>query len=285
MTRGAGGRGPGISPLWALPLGVAVGVAGSVVVGVASRSVLLDVLAWWPVWAVVAGLVLIARGRHLGPVKMSGLVPLLVLAGAIFFVTGHVQGWALMPSASGRLIGPEPEFHRANLTATIDGRLEVTGDATFLYEVTPIRWGGEVGIPDALEQTSDGSISITVRPPSTPGLQAFSGWSLRLSPEPLWDLSLGGEIVADLSGLSLARLELTGFGSVVLGSVSRPTGAAIEGLFSIRFPDGSPVRVVGEADVPQDWERLSDGWHSPRPGVGWVVTVEPGSRLVVEAPS
>lgn len=285
MIQGTGGHIPGIPPLWALPIGIAAGVFASVSAGVTSRAVFLDLAAWWPVWAGVVALVLVARGRYLGVVRLSGLVPLLVFALAVSFVTGHVQGWAAMPSASGHLVGPAPDFQRAAVTASIDGRLEVVGDATFLYEVTPIRWGGEVGIPDAIEQTGDGAISVSIRPPDDPGLQAFRGWILRLSPEPVWDLSFEGEITADLSRLSLGGLQLSGTGSVVLGPVGPATGAVVDGLFSIRFPDGAPVRVVGEADVPSGWERLPDGWHSPGPGVGWVVTVEPGSRLVVEGPS
>lgn len=285
MTRGAGGRVPGVPRLWVLPLGVIAGVAASVGAGVTSRSVVLDLLAWWPVWGGVTALMVVARGRYLGLLRLSGLVPLVGFAVSIVFVTGHVQGWEAMPSASGRLIGPVPEFTRASLDASVDGRLEVTGGPGFLYEVTPIRWGGEVGIPDALEQASNGSVVVSLLPPVDPGLQAFAGWHLRLSSEPVWDLTLGGEVMADLSALSLSGVDLVGTGLVTLGPVSRVSGVLVDGSFTIRFPADVPVRVVGEAVVPDGWERLPDGWHSPGPGDGWVVTAAPGSRLVVEAPS
>jgi len=283
MTRGAGGGGRGVPPLWALPLGIAAGVASSVAGGVTSRSVVLDFLAWWPVWAGTAALVVVTRGKYLGRIRVSGLIPMILFGVSITFVIGHVNGWTAMPSSSGRLIGPIPDFEHASLTASLEGRLEVTGDAGFLYEVTPIRWAGIVGIPDALEQSTDGSVVVTLRPPVDPGFQAFSGWHLALSPEPQWKLSLEGEISADLSSLSLSGLELAGAGSVRLGPVSRVTGAEIDGWFSIRFPDDVSVRLVGEAEVPEGWERLPDGWHSPGPGDGWVVTVEPGSTVIIQA--
>jgi hypothetical protein len=126
---------------------------------------------------------------------------------------------------------------------------------------------------------------VTLSPPADPGFQAFAGWNLRLSPEPLWNLSLGGEVTADLSGLGLSGVELGGEGSVDLGPVPRATPVAVSGLFAIRVPSAAPVRVVGEAIVPEAWEQLADGWQSPFDGEGWVITVASGSRVVVEASS
>lgn len=283
MTPGPGGRRPWISPLWSLPLGIAAGVGASVAAGVTSKAVILDLVAWWPVWLGLVAFMVVSRDRYLGRLRLSGLVPLVALAVAVIFVTGHVQGWAAMPSAGGRLIGPEPAFDRASLVADVDGRMMVTGDAAFLYEVYPIRWGGDVGIPDALEQSGDGTIAVTLRAPGDPRFQSFAGWELRVSPGPEWDLTLGGVLDADLSALTLTGLALSGEGRITLGGVERLAAVGVSGDFVLRFVERVPVRVVGEALVPEGWERLSDGWHSPFPGTGWVVTVEDGARLMVEA--
>src|SRR5690606_12373366 len=126
-------RRPGVPVTWALPAGIFLGLLLGVFAGVVSGAVLLDIIAWWPVWFVLGALAWRARGRRLGLVRASGLVPLLASVVAVVFLVAHVQGWPLMPSTSGRLIGPDTPFARAALVAEIDGWLRVDDDARFLY--------------------------------------------------------------------------------------------------------------------------------------------------------
>jgi hypothetical protein len=247
--------------------------------------VVLDLVAWWPVWLLVIAMAWYARDRRLGMVKMAGLVPLLAFGVVMLFLAGHLRGWGLMPSASGRLIGPvATDYEDAALTAAIDGVVSVHGGAGFLYEALPLRWGGEVGVPEAFEEATEESIFVTLRSPADPGLQAFSGWEIRLSTLPSWELTLSGSVRADLSQVHLIDLDVSGSGEVTLGPVSRATEAAVVGGFIVHVPGDVPVRVVGDAAVPDDWQRLDDGWQSPTLGDGWVITAGPGTRVAITGP-
>jgi hypothetical protein len=274
-------RRPGVPVTWALPAGIFLGLLLGVFAGVVSGAVLLDIIAWWPVWFVLGALAWRARGRRLGLVRASGLVPLLASIVAVVFLVAHVQGWPLMPSTSGRLIGPDTPFARAALVAEIDGWLRVDDDARFLYEAFPIRWGGDVNLPVAVEQTVEDSISVNLRPQDGSMFQRYRGWDLSLAAGPLWDLTLRGTVEGDLSALELTRLRLGGAGSVRFGVPPRATDIEVSGAYTLLFPSGAAVHVVGEASVPGDWVQQPDGWSTPDQGPGWVVKVSPGSTVTV----
>lgn len=276
----------GVTRSWILPLGVLTGLISAALGGMLSRSLFLDLVAWWPAWLLVFLLARLAQGRKLGMVRLSGLVPLVGFALVVLFGIGHVQGWPSMASAPGRLIGPEVgDSERAGLIASIDGQLVVDRGATFLYEVTPIRWGGGVGLPDAVEETVDSVVSVTLQIPPDPGLQTFAGWNMRLSSQPVWELELRGDLQADLTGLAISELSLGGRGNVSIPAVQFLTPATVNGSFTVAIPASASVRVVGEAQVPIGWERNDEGWQSPNPGDGWVLTITPGSNVVIITPS
>lgn len=281
MIPGSRERRSGVPALWAIPAGMVGGAVVAALAGVLSRAVLLDVIAWWPIWFVLGAVAYKARGRYLGMVRASGLVPLLGTAAALVFLVAHVQGWALMPSASTRLVGPEPGYARSSLTAQVDGWLRIDGAAQFLYEAFPIRWGGSVALPTAVEQTVEDSITVTLRPDERNTFQAFRGWDVSLSPAPLWEIALGGIVEADLTGLRITDLDLGGGGRVELGQPLRATDIDVRGNFTLVFPASSAVRVVGQATVPPDWTQDSQGWSSPNAGAGWVVRVASGATVVV----
>lgn len=283
MIPGSRERRPGVPALWAIPIGIVGGAIAAASAGVLSRAVYLDLIAWWPVWFVLGAVAYRARGRYLGLVRASGLVPLLGVLAAVVFLVAHLQGWGLMPSASTRLVGPEPEFNRATLVSQIDGWLRVDGDAEFLYEAFPIRWGGSLALPTAVEQTIEDTITVSLRPNERDSFQSFRGWDLSLSSTPLWDLKLAGTVEADLSRLRLTALDLGGGGQVTLGAPLRATDVAVHGNFTLVFPLGVAVRVLGQATVPPGWTQDPDGWSSPVAGAGWVVIVDPGSTVVVGA--
>lgn len=281
MIPAARDRRPGVPALWAIPLGVLFGLALAAGARVISEAVFLDLIAWWPVWFVLGAVAFRVRGRRLGMIRVSGLIPLLGTVASVLFLVAHVQGWAMMPSASSRLVGPEPAFSRAAMVANVDGWLRIDGDAEYLYEAFPIRWGGSVPLPVAVEQTVEDSITVDLRSDDDSMFQSFRGWDLSLAPGPLWHLDLAGTLQADLSPLEMTGVVLAGDGWVVFGRPLRATDISVAGEFNLTFPTGAPVRVIGQASVPAGWTQTPEGWSTPIEGPGWVVTVTPGSTVAV----
>lgn len=283
MTHRAAGASRGIPRIWILPLLVVTGVLAAVVLGFLSRSLLLDVVAWWPVWLLLALAVVFAGGRRIGRVRVSGLVPVVVTVILVVFVVGHLRGWPLNPSASRYLAGRSASpFTEGSMTATIDGDLVVRGGSSFLYEVTPLPGGGDIGLPTAEERVVEDSVSVTLVPPVSPGLDSSSGWQVELSEGPEWSLQLGGFIDADLTGLRVGQLALDGSGLVTLGPTDSRRAITVEGGFTLAVPVGVPARVEGPAQVPDSWEELDDGWRAPVAGPGWVISVQESSVVSVE---
>jgi hypothetical protein len=255
---------------------------GATTAGILSRSLVLDLVAWWPVWLGILLIALLAHGRQIGKVRAAGLVPLITTAALGVFLTGHLLGWSAMPSAVPSLVGPRPSgYSEAVLTAELEGQVRVAAGSEFLYEVGAVRLGGEVGIPIATEEIEASTISVVLHHSVDPGFYAFAGWDINLSPAPIWALVLEGTIDADLTGLKLTDLRLTGDGVVTLGPTDSVTQALVSGDFRLIVADSFAVRIVGEATVPESWEKLTDGWRSPIPGDGWVVSVPEGSSLSV----
>lgn len=281
MTHRAARPGRGIPRTWMLPLGALAALLGAVAGDLLSRSLVLDLVAWWPVWLVLVVGVVLARGRRLGRIRLSALVPLLVLAAVAALVIGHLQGWALMPSATARLVGPPSESSGAAMVARVDGQLVVNSGDRYLYQVYPVRLGGQVGIPGSTEQVEGDTISIELIPPADPGLYVFAGWELWLSPEPLWSLTLEGIVDADMSELQVGALQLAGEGTVILGPGSVGASVLVDGVFEMVVPFNSPVRVIGDARVPASWQQLDDGFRSPAGDEGWVITVAKGATVSV----
>lgn len=277
---------PVLSPLWALPAGVLAGIGVAARVGVISQAVFVDLIAWWPVWIGLVAVAVILYRRPLGTLRGGGLVALLGSALVVAFLVGHLSGWASMPSASARLIGPEVgEVEVASLTAVINGKVVVSDGAMFLYEVYPVRWGGDYGLPQAFEEVPNPeTVDITLASPANPGRMAFAGWTISLSTSPVWSLDLAGVVSADLSGLDVVSLVLGGSGEVSLGAAEFPRAVLVSGVFEIRIPEGVPVTVVGEATVPEGWASTDTGWASPVEGEVWVVTVVDGSRVTITSP-
>ena len=228
MTHRATGAGIGVPRIWLLPIIVVAGLVFVTASGWLSVSIVLDFLAWWPVWILLVGLVFLAKGRRIWKVRLSGLVSVLVTAGLLLFAAGHILGWAVMPSSSQRLVGPvtgsEPS---AALSARIDGQISVAQGSGFLYEVDPIRRGGEIGVPSASEQVHGANISVLLEAPLDPGFYKFAGWDMTLSGLPTWNLTLEGEIDADLSELDVSGVQVFGSGVLALGQVSTVVPATV----------------------------------------------------------
>jgi hypothetical protein len=283
MTHIAGGSRRGVPKVWVLPVLALIAILVAISLGLLSRSVLIDVIAWWPVWLVLVAIAFLARGRRWGRVRVSALVAILAVAVLGLFITGHILGWAVMPSAATGLNGPQAgSVSTGALSARIDGQLEVgSGQSGFLYAVAPVRRGGEIGSPLGNEQLQGPNIAVTLEPSPDPGLYTFAGWVLDLDEAPMWSLSLAGEIEADLTRLQLSSLQLDGEGSAALGAAVEDIVVTVSGVFEISLPSGAPARVVGEATVPAGWAETNDGYQSPTPGAGWVISVGEGSSLTV----
>lgn len=283
MTHIIGGSRRGVPKVWVLPVLALVLILIAISLGFLSRSVLIDLIAWWPVWLVLVVVAFLVRGRRWGKVRVSALVAILSLAVLGLFITAHVVGWAVMPSASTGLNGPQAgSVSTGALSARIEGRLEVgSGQTGFLYAVEPVRTGGDIGPPVAVEQLQGPNIAVALDPSPDPGLYTFAGWVLDLDEAPVWSLSLSGDVAADLARLRLSSLQLDGEGQASLGSVTENVVVTVSGNFEIRVPPGVPARVVGQAAVPGDWVESSEGFESPTPGLGWVISIGAGSSLSV----
>ncbi len=283
MTHVAGRSRRGIPKAWILPLLALTLLLAATAVGIFSRSIALDFLAWWPVWLLLLVIATLTRGRRWGRIRVSGVLAIVSVLLIGSFVVGHVQGWPVMPSASVQLVGPTPNAaSKVALSAHPRGILEVRAtDGGFLYSVLPVRRGGDTGPAMAREQVQGTNLSVDLSEVAEPGLYLFAGWELALHTGPTWDLSLGGRIDADLASLRLTGLQLDGEGSVDLGTAAGTVVVNVSGDFVLSVPANAPVRVVGDAVVPGDWLETENGHASPAQGEGWVVSVASGATLTV----
>lgn len=283
MTHRAVGFGRGFPRAWLLPIGALTILLGMGVFGRFSRSIVADLLAWWPIWIGLAVVAYLLRSRQVGVFRVAGLVPLLALGLVVLFAWGHVAGWSIMPSASQHLVGPDPgSYSSAELSAAVDGHIDVgKGSETVLYRVDPIRHGGRIGVPQASESEAGGSLVIDLVQPEDPGLYTYSGWEIALSPEAAWSLDLEGAVDADLADIDVFGLHVDGSGFVVLGETNQETPVTIDGDFRLEIPAGSSARVVGTAAVPASWTLTEDGAVSGVGPEGWVITVVGDSHLTV----
>jgi len=77
MTHVAGGPRRGVPKVWVLPVLALVLVLVAISIGILSRSVLVDLIAWWPVWLVLVVIAVLARGKRWGRVRVFALVAVL----------------------------------------------------------------------------------------------------------------------------------------------------------------------------------------------------------------
>ncbi|MGD2042612.1 MAG: hypothetical protein PVJ28_03115 [Acidimicrobiia bacterium] len=276
MTHLAVGFGRGFPRTWIFPIAALTILLGIAAAGRLSRSIVADFIAWWPIWLGIGIAAYLLRERKIGRFRVAGLVPLVALLFVGLFAWGHLAGWSIMPSASQRLVGPEVgSFAEASLSADIEGRIQLSGGGQYLYLVEPIKQGGTIGIPGATEQVVDSQVSVELDPPppADVGLYGYAGWDISLAVAPVWSVDLGGAIDADLTGLAVSGLSLSGSGTVRLVAVDAATPLDVNGSFRVVVPSDVPARVVGVASVPASWELTEEGAASPIAGDGWVITV------------
>ena len=277
-----GGRHPFSVAAWILVGAVAVAVTFGVVAGILSRVLLVDLVAMWPLFAVSAilGVVGWLRRNKRGP-RAQAILPLSIFTALVLGLAIHLGGWDQLPSAVAHLQGPPATelSDPTQLTAQISGDLRIgPSNGSAGYEVRPILRGGDVAVPEALETSVDGELSIQLgSDESTPSWYSFSGWEMSLAPIVGWRLVLNGVIEADLRDLRVDALAMGGSGVVRLGEAPESGGSVVaSGDFTISVPAGSAVDVVGNAVVPSDWSQ-GDSQSSPQAASGsplWTIRVE-----------
>lgn len=268
---------------WILVGAVVLATTFGVVGGILSRSLVVDLVAMWPLGALaaVAGMVGWWRGRRRNA-RSGAVLPLALFTAVVLAMAVHLGGWESLPSGTARLEGPPAEelSDPTRLTAHISGDLVVNAGAGATgYEVKPIFRGGDVGVPEALETSVDGDLTITLdADPTVPSWYRFSGWELALSPGVGWRLVLNGVIDADLSALRVDALAIAGQGTVALPEpAGEVTAMVISGEFTVTVPADAAVEVQGEAQIPDGWDSSESGSTSPEFGqspTAWRIRVE-----------
>lgn len=254
------------------------------------RSALLDVISLWPGWVVTVGPVLIRRRleRHrlravrIGP---SPTVPLILVTWVMIGLALHLAGWNALPSSSARLSGsPVGDVTAASLNVRLEGDLVLGSGAANLYEVGPLRTGGDVAPGQSREAWAGPEVTISLREGPEAGWFGSGGWRISLSPSPTWDLMLDATgIEADLTTVPLGALQLVGDGRVRLGAPTGDIPIRLGGTLVLEVPSEASVEVIGSARVGPGWEVTALGKRYAGAGSErYVVEVEPGAELVVE---
>lgn len=262
------GRHPFAVAAWLLVGAVVVATGAGILGGILSKSLVVDLVAMWPLFALLLMLGIIGwiRGRKKQR-RAGAILPLAVFSALVLAVAVHLGGWDQLPSSEARLTGPpvgelsDPTL----LTVQIVGDLEVgpVADGSG-YRVEPLLRGGLVGVPEATEISVDGDLSVRVSAAEAPSWYTFSGWSLGLSTEVGWRLIFNGTIDADLTTMTVESAAMAGSGVVRLGTAPPNGGSLIvAGDFRVIVPPDSSVQVRGEAEVPPDWETTEAGARSP----------------------
>lgn len=262
----------------------AVSIAAGIVGRVIAPSVILDVVSFWPLYALAVVVATAVLPWRRGKAILSALLPLLWILVSGLVVALHLLGWSKLPSAAADLRGPDTgATSMATLHAELPGRLVVGAGDSVLYEVKVDRKGGTLGVPEALERGSDDEFSVDVR--QRDGQQWFrtDGWSVFLSPLPRWDLRLTSpDLTADLRSLTLGAGEISGAGSISLPVPDADWNLVIDGTFTVEVPSGSLVEVTGAATVPAEWVPTELGMRSLGQGPVIAIAVTEGSQTVIK---
>ncbi len=256
-----------------------VSIGAGIVGGILAPSVLLDIVSFWPLVVIplVTALVLWRRRS-----ARAGAVPPLLLITIVALVVGlHLLGWSKLPSAAADLIGPPTQDGTVSLMISLPGALSVDAGEAPLYTVTLDRAGGSLGVPEALERSADGALSIDIAERDGGRWFRTKGWMLKLARRPVWSLHLtSSQLDADLRELAIDSLSVDGSGVVLLGP--SPAAVTVTGTFTLDVTPGASVEVHGSAAVPSGWEPTDDGYRSPGSGASISISVTEGSQVVIK---
>jgi hypothetical protein len=161
------------------------------------------------------------------------------------------------------------------------GRLVVEGTTEgHLYTVRFLRLGGGVGIPEAIETTTESALNIAVSDGGTTPWFRYVGWRLGLDQATEWNLSLTGTVSGDLSTIEVGSLTLFGNGHLSLGDASKPIPVSVMGDYVVDLPADTAARATGSVQVPSTWNEGA----SPTSGDGWIFVVAEGGSLRINQP-
>jgi hypothetical protein len=264
---------------WLLLAAVVVTAGAGIGTAILSPALLLDLVSLWSgtVPALVAALIIGLRRNH-SP-RSPAVVPLLLFTWLVLAVASHLIAWAPLPSSAAELSGPGADgIPVVGLSVDSGGELVVTeGLPGPAYQVEFIRRGGVVGVPVATELSLPESLAVDVEAHNTSIWYRFAGWRVTLDPRPVWDLSLSGQVRADLGSLKVNSLRVEGGGVVILGVADGPTTVNIGGIFQVFLPSGAAAEVRGGARSP--WPVTDGVARSPISGEGWIISAD--SRTTV----
>ncbi len=275
-----------------LVLAGSVALLGAVVAagGLLRRSVVLDLVSFWPGWIFTAGLFLIHRwasgvrqrfpGYGLGPVlpySLAGwLVAVLVL---------HMAGWEMLPSSADRLEGPAvtDRIATAAMDVRIEGAVMVEAGADLLYEVSSLASAGAVAPPRGEELLTGDDLEVRLREGPEAGWFGSAGWNLALNPGRDWAVAVAAaEVEADLRDLALRSLRVEADGVVRLGPARGDVPALLAGALVVEVPAEVSVEVSGPVTVGPGWEATGEGASYLGDGTGrYLIEVDPDSDVVV----
>ncbi len=279
-------RVPSAWPIWAwLMVGVAVLVtAVGVVSGILARSVLLDILSFWPVFVVtfLAAAASFPRMRRGAP-RVAAVIPLLLLTWLGLAVALHLIGWPQLPSAAADLAGPPVGgIEQATLSFEIPGSATVGAGGAALYEVALMRRGGATRAPEAFEVDRPNGFAVDVDERPDSGWYQSEGWDVLLAPSVAWVINLHADrIDADLRALALAGGSITADGVIRLGGLPAGARLTVSGDLRMEVDAASAIRIEGDASVPGTWPAADGGWRSPVDGEPYVISVTDGAAVTI----
>ena len=283
-----GRRFSSVWPIWAwimVAFGLVVTGVG-VLSGVFARSLVLDLISFWPglilVILVAAALYPFHRGQWS---RLAAIVPLLVLSWLGSTIALHLAEWPVLPSAAADFEGPSSAgIDEASMAVVTDGELTVDlSGSDSLYRVEMVRRGGATPAARSFERIDGASAQVTIDQRSADLWFATEGWRLTLNPVAQWNLDLdAGFVDADLRGGALSSLRLAGSGDVQLAEAVGEITVTIDGRFELIVPATVAMTVSGaDVSVPAGWTGSDGEWASTGTGEGYVVTVTSGASLVV----
>ncbi|NIA25713.1 MAG: hypothetical protein GWP04_09110 [Gammaproteobacteria bacterium] len=292
MNRLIGDRGAGLPTgfwaLWAWLMVVlgGVSIAAGIVGGILAPSVILDIVSFWPLLALA---VLVAAAlrpwRRPETSRLAAILPMLLITVLGVAVSLHLFGWSRLPSAAADLTGPAADAaSTVSLKVDFPGRLILGSGEGALYTVKLAREGGRLGVPEALEHGGgEETMFIEVHQRDGGRWYRTNGWTIRLAPQPSWDLSLTSpDFAVDLRSLDVRSVEFSGSGSVLMGPPVEGMVVVVSGSVVVEVPSDVLVEVKGTATVPGGWERLNGGYRSTGQGPSIEISVTDGSRVVIK---
>lgn len=270
---------------WTMVAVLTVVIGLSVIVGLLSRTLLLDVISFWPalVFIVLVLAAIFPRLRKGAP-RLSAVIPLLLLTYLGVTVSLHAARWDRLPSTVADVYGPVvTDVTDARIELDLVGRLVVAPvNQEELYRVLMTNGGGSTGAPTALEIVDEASAAISVGQRIDPGWFTSSGWNVELSRAATWEVDAKADTVdVDLSAVTSAGVTVQGDGVVILGLVRPGSTVELDGTIELRVRDGDHIDVIGQADVPEDWTTTGLGTTTPGDADPFTVVIAEGARITI----